>query len=154
MLSIGKVVNADYPLRSIAGSAEEYYLGHGEAAGVWLGSGRGQFDLDGPVEADALRAVIDGRDPRGGEQLAAANRRVAGFDLCFHAPKSVSVLYGLGDPDVARVVGECHDDAVRAGLDYLERAAGWSRRGHNGLQHVRTPWVRRRGVPSSHEPCR
>jgi conjugative relaxase-like TrwC/TraI family protein len=45
---------------------------------------------------------------------------VAGFDLTFSAPKSVSLLYGLSDPDVSRTV---HADAVAQTLGYLERRA-------------------------------
>ena len=138
MLSIGKIANPEYVLGSIAQSLEEYYLGHGEATGVWLGSGRAHFGLEGTVDAGTLRAVIAGEDPATGAQLAAKNRRIAGYDLCFRAPKSVSLLFGLGDPDLSRVVRNCHDQAVEAGLDYMERAAGWTRRGKDGVRMERS----------------
>ncbi|MEX2626509.1 MAG: MobF family relaxase, partial [Ilumatobacteraceae bacterium] len=48
-------------------------------------------------------------------------------------------LFGLGDPDLSRVVRDCHDQAVDAGLDYMERAAGWTRRGKDGVRPERTP---------------
>ncbi len=137
MLSIGKIANPEYVLRSIAQSPEEYYLGHGEATGVWLGSGRTDFGLKGEVDADALRAVIAGEDPTTGTRLAAKSRKIAGYDLCFRAPKSVSLLFGLGDPDLSRVVRDCHDQAVKAGLGYMERAAGWTRRGKDGVRPER-----------------
>lgn len=137
VLSIGKIANPEYVLGSIAQSPEEYYLGHGEATGVWLGSGRTDFGLKGDVDADALRAVIAGEDPVTGKQLAANNRKIAGYDLCFRAPKSVSLLFGLGDPDLSQVVRDCHDLAVEAGLDYMERAAGWTRRGKDGVRPER-----------------
>ncbi len=66
MLSLGKIANPEYVLGSIAQSPEEYYLGHGEATGVWMGSGRGRFGLEGEVDADTLRAVIAGDDPATG----------------------------------------------------------------------------------------
>lgn len=135
-MSIGKIANPQYVLGSIASSPEEYYLGHGEATGVWLGPGRTHFGLEGTVDAGTLRAVVAGEDPTTGRQLAAKNRRVAGYDLCFRAPKSVSLLFGLGDPDLSQVVRDCHDQAVEAGLDYMARAAGWTRRGKDGVRHV------------------
>jgi conjugative relaxase-like TrwC/TraI family protein len=138
VLSIGKIANPEYVLGSIATSVEEYYLGHGEATGVWLGSGLADLGLDGEVDAGDLRAVVGGRDPATAAQLAAKNRRVAGYDLCFRAPKSVSVLFGLGAAEVGGVVRDCHDEAVAAALGYLERAAGWTRRGKDGLRPQRS----------------
>ena len=138
MLSIGVLVDAEYPIAALARSAEEYYLGHGEAAGRWTAAAEAVFGLSGEVDEDVFRALIEGRDPTTGEMLAAANRKNAGYDLCFRAPKSVSVLFGLGDPDTARIVGECHDDAVDAALGYLERSVTWTRKGRNGVRHVHT----------------
>ena len=138
MLSIGVLVDAEYPIASLASSAEDYYLGHGEAAGRWTASAEAVFGLAGEVDEDVFRSLIEGRNPNSGEMLAAANRKNAGYDLCFRAPKSVSVLFGLGDPDTARIVGQCHDDAVDAALGYLERSVTWTRKGRNGVQHVQT----------------
>jgi len=134
---LGKIANPEYVLGSIAQSPEEYYFGHGEATGVWMGSGRARFDLEGEVDADTLRAVIAGDDPATGNRLAANNRKIAGWDLCFRAPKSVSLLFGLGDPELSRVVRDCHDQAVEAGLAFMERSAGWTRRGKDGVRPER-----------------
>jgi len=62
---------------------------------------------------------------------------VAGFDLTFRAPKSVSVLWGVADPAVARELGAAHDAAVDAALGYVEREACWGRRGAGGVVQVR-----------------
>jgi conjugative relaxase-like TrwC/TraI family protein len=48
---------------------------------------------------------------------------VAGFDLTFKAPKSVSILFGIGDRALAGALRECHEEAVAEALDYLEREA-------------------------------
>lgn len=138
MLSMGVLVDAEYPISSLARTPEEYYLGHGEAAGRWTASAERVFGLSGEVDVEQFRALIEGRDPNAGTMLAATNRKNAGFDLCFRAPKSVSVLFGLGDPDVARVVGECHDESVDAALGYVERSATWTRKGRNGVHHLQT----------------
>jgi conjugative relaxase-like TrwC/TraI family protein len=65
--------------------------------------------------------VIAGRFPQ--RRGVAQDHRVAGFDLTFSAPKSVSLLYGLSDPDVSRTVRAVHADAVAQTLGYLERRA-------------------------------
>ena len=86
-----------------------------------------------------LRAVLAGVSPHG-EILTAGGvaeaRRVAGFDLTFSAPKSVSLLYGLSDRDVSATVRAVHADAVAQALDYLERRALCVRRGAGGLRRI------------------
>ncbi|TML03360.1 MAG: hypothetical protein E6G41_13830, partial [Actinobacteria bacterium] len=61
---------------------------------------------------------------------------VAGFDLTFKAPKSVSILFGIGELELADVLRECHDAAVADALAYLEREACRARRGHDGVVQV------------------
>jgi conjugative relaxase-like TrwC/TraI family protein len=57
---------------------------------------------------------------------------VAGYDLTFSAPKSVSVLFALGEADVRDAVRAAHDRAVREALGYAERTAAAVRRGAGG----------------------
>jgi conjugative relaxase-like TrwC/TraI family protein len=141
VLSIGKMVARaeDYYLHSVANGREEYYTGSGEAPGYWLGRGAGRLELSGQVAPDDLRAVLAGVSPQG-EVLNAGRvaeaKRVAGFDLTFSAPKSVSLLYGLSDPEVSRTVRAVHSDAVAQALGYLERRALRLRRGAGGEQRV------------------
>jgi conjugative relaxase-like TrwC/TraI family protein len=61
---------------------------------------------------------------------------VTGFDLTFSAPKSVSVLWGLGDTEVSKAVRRAHDGAVVEALGYLERHATMARRGANGVRRI------------------
>ena len=51
-------------------------------------------------------------------------RRVPGFDLTFSAPKSVSVLFGIGDDALRGAIQDAHDRAVADALAYVEREAG------------------------------
>jgi ATP-dependent exoDNAse (exonuclease V) alpha subunit len=46
------------------------------------------------------------------------------------------VLFGVGDPELALALQECHDIAVSDALGYLEREACRARRGHDGIVHV------------------
>lgn len=75
----------------------EYYAEGLELAGEWGGEAATALGLVGEVEKGAFAALCDNRDPRDGSPLTARTkikRRVL-FDLNFHVPKSVSVLYGL-----------------------------------------------------------
>src|SRR4051794_14674133 len=145
MLSIGKLTGPDsdrYYSRSVAQGREDYYAGAGEAPGYWAGSATDLLmESDGPVSGEALSALLGGRSPSGGEALRGARggRSVSGFDLTFKAPKSVSILYGVGDDAVSRDAREAHDHAVGEALAYLERNACWTRRGTNRRDVVRGP---------------
>ncbi len=85
-----------------------------------------------------------GRDPADARELTdyliGASRpgaqSVAGYDLTFSPVKSVSTLWALADPQVARTVAAAHDAAVRDVIDWLEREAVYTRVGTNGVQQV------------------
>jgi conjugative relaxase-like TrwC/TraI family protein len=96
-----------------------------EAAGRWLDSGAHPFELSGTVDPDAFEAVLAGQDPTTGRILGSARHQVtvAGFDMTFSAPKSVSLLHALSEPDVAEAVAGAHGDAVDAAMSYVERHA-------------------------------
>ena len=141
MLSIGKLGHGQerYYIESVATGAEDYYLG-GEAPGVWVGTGAVNLGLAGTVDGEHLSTLLNGHDPISGEQLGKAHK-VPAFDLTFRAPKSVSILFGIADPEISRVVREAHDDAVRSALDYLERHATWTRRGRGGVEQLRVEGI-------------
>jgi conjugative relaxase-like TrwC/TraI family protein len=109
-----------------------------EKAGRWVGSGPAELGLGGEVAADPLAAVLAGRHPATDVVLGGARHRVtvAGFDLTFAAPKSVSLLHALGEPAVADEVGAGHDAAVHSALDYVERRALGVRRSTAGIRRV------------------
>ena len=100
MLCIGKLAKGQegYYLDAVARGVEDYHL-EGEAPGRWLGAGTALLGLAGEVDADALAAVLDGRDPTTETRLRSSKGgRIPGFDLTFRAPKSVSVVFGLAAP--------------------------------------------------------
>jgi hypothetical protein len=74
---------------------------------------------------DGLRRAFAGEHPLRGDLLRARQgpQRNAAIDLTFSAPKSVSLLFGVGDPRVEATVRGAHDEAVAAALGYLERRA-------------------------------
>jgi conjugative relaxase-like TrwC/TraI family protein len=109
-----------------------------ESPGRWLGEGASGLGLSERIEPQAFADVLDGRDPLSGRALPVKRDQVtvAGYDLVFCAPKSVSLLHALGPTELASAVGDGHDAAVRATADYLARAALGVRRSDHG--HRRT----------------
>ncbi|GAC1340171.1 MAG: MobF family relaxase [Candidatus Dormibacteria bacterium] len=138
MLNVGKLVgerSAQYYLDTVARGVEDYYLHAGEAPGMWHGSAAMELGLAGEVSATDLMALLRGEHPSTGKQLAQPQRsgeRVWGFDLTFRAPKSVSLLFALGENGVPREVRSAHELAVGAALGYLEREACFGRRRVDG----------------------
>ena len=96
-----------------------------EAPGRWMGAPGSPLALSGTVGEAELAAVLAGEHPVTGVVLGSARSRVqvAGFDMTFAAPKSVSLLHALGDPEVAEAVAAGHDEAVAAAMSYVERCA-------------------------------
>ena len=95
-----------------------------QAASAWAGRGAAELGLEGAVDPDAFRAVLEGHVPDGsGRRLGRLGKdgEIAhrpGRDLTLSAPKSVS-LAGLVGGDT-RVV-EAHDRAVARTLAWFER---------------------------------
>jgi conjugative relaxase-like TrwC/TraI family protein len=142
MISIGKLGagQENYYLEKVAEGAEDYYSGEGEAQGQWMGDGAEELGLSGEIEPKQLTAMLTGNNPATGEPLglrAVGGRGpVPGFDLTFSAPKSVSLTWALGGPEVAGKVAEAHGKAVQAALSYMQREACWTRRGAGGAEFV------------------
>ncbi|MGH3372774.1 MAG: MobF family relaxase [Nocardioidaceae bacterium] len=241
MLNIGKLRQgaADYYVGEIASSPEEYYLGHGEAAGRWVGSLSERLGLSGEVTEDEFRRLLDGRHPRTGETLvssigsaeraarirrgvppgeaglfdgehldvsrAAARLRISGrhvrrllmagsrwqdtpserrgrpgssclvgeqvrsdgrmvwrvtaseverfeserrhvkarpgYDLTLRPPKSVSVLWALGDEQQRTTIRRAHREAVDSVVSYYETQAVFARRGRDRRERITTGGV-------------
>lgn len=143
MLSSAKIGRSSwrYYQRDVAGGACEYYSEHGDAPGRWHGDGLRYLGLvPGAAVTEAELEALFGRaiSPVTGTVLGSEWRAdaVTGYDLTFSAPKSVSALWALGDPDTVRAVEGAHAAAVAAGLDYLQTHAGYSRRGRNGVEQI------------------
>src|SRR4051812_6256757 len=142
MLSLGKLAAGPdagrYYEEAVAHGREDYYAGEGEAPGQWVGTGAATLGLGGAVVDGQVGHLLAGEDPATGALLGRkiTEGRVGGFDLTFKAPKSVGILFGIGEPEIARALRECHDAAVADALGYLEREACQARRGKDGLTQV------------------
>jgi TrwC relaxase len=71
MLTIGKLGAGQeaYYLDKVAGGAEDYYSGEGEAEGRWTGNATAELGLEAEVGADQLAAMLTGRNPADGTPL-------------------------------------------------------------------------------------
>ena len=93
-------------------------------ASVWAGRGAAELGLQGPVDPDTFRAVLEGHVPDGsGKRLGRIGKdgeimHRPGRDLTFSAPKSVSLAALVGGD--ARVV-DAHDRAVARTLAWFEK---------------------------------
>ncbi|MDQ4130131.1 MAG: relaxase domain-containing protein, partial [Actinomycetota bacterium] len=99
-----------------------YYLDAGEPLGVWQGSGAERLGLEGEVDDEVFLALIAGLHPQSGDPLGRryGARSVRGFDATASAPKSVSVLFALGDEATRQEVLAAHDAAVSAMVGWIE----------------------------------
>ena len=123
---------------AVAQGREDYYAAEGERPGRWLGSGSDALDLEGRVQDGQVVRLLAGEDPKSGNLLGRSleDGSVAGFDLTFNAPKSLGLVFGIGDPWTARVLSDCHEVAVDDALAYLEREACRGRRGKGGVRVI------------------
>jgi conjugative relaxase-like TrwC/TraI family protein len=114
----------------------DYYAGHeeGESEGPvgvgqsrWHGSPRLLAGLglsaQGPVAPTDLLAVMNGVSPVDGRELRPAGgngTRVAGIDLTFSAPKSVSALWAVSGREGRGQIEQAHGVAVASTLAHVE----------------------------------
>jgi hypothetical protein len=135
-----------------ASNLTRYYAESGTPPGRFLGTGLAGLDDGRGVEAGAgvseehlFRMLGMLQDPITGEQLGRApltaatgdgttgRRPVAGFDLTFSVPKSVSVMWALADPVAQAAIHAAHVQALRFVIDYAERQVFTSRSGKGGV---------------------
>lgn len=141
MVNVGRVVqqSVEYYVSQVAGNAEEYYSVRGEAQGQWIGKGAAELGLSKTVKAEEFKAVLSGHEPDSETSLSPtfSRRKVLGIDTVFRAPKSVSLMFAIGEGVVRSEVLAAHDAAVLAGMDYIERHAAVGREGKAGVNKVR-----------------
>lgn len=87
----------------------------------WLGKGAAALGLTGEVDAAVFKALLEGKMPNGkpltGKNVTNLERHRAGFDQCFEAPKSVSIVALWKGDD--RIV-EAHQHAVQEAIALTE----------------------------------
>ena len=86
---------------------------------------------------------------------------VAGFDMVFTPPKSVSLAWGLGDKTLREGVQKAHEAAIGDVVKFLEDQVVMTRRGRNGVRQIDIEggliatkfrhWDSRSGDPNLHD---
>lgn len=115
-----------------------YYTGGAgvEPDGVWFAPGGDLGLVDGAVvDAAAFERLFAGRGEDGRPLISNGGGRidrVPAFDVTLSAPRSVSLVWALGDEEMRSAVEAAHRDAVRDTLALLEREVSYARRGQGG----------------------
>ncbi|VXB56217.1 conserved hypothetical protein [Arthrobacter sp. 9V] len=155
-----------------------YYMATGTPQGRWIGRG-----LDGinrttgqtVSESDAKSIFQAAQHPDTAAPLGRAygeatitqenhvqtssHHAVAGFDLTFSVPKSVSALWALTPRQLQEQILQTHHEAVEATIRWLEDSVINTRAGRNGIAHLGTRgviaaafdhWESRAGDPQLH----
>jgi conjugative transfer relaxase protein TraI len=125
------------PLESAKGAHDYYtktieYYASDATAIQWLGSGKSYLNLDGPVESQLFLRLLEGHLPNGQKLQNPNGEHRPGFDMTFSAPKSVSLLAGLG---VAPELIKFHDAAVKHAVAAIEAEFAQARISINGEIH-------------------
>lgn len=173
-----------YLMRSVAAadgarpdsqSLTTYYTDKGNPPGRWTGSGLAGLCEGLGIEAGSVvseRQLFHlfgmGEDPVTGQPLGRRYRQptadrtsgaVAGFDVTFSAPKSVSTWWALADPATRERIGAAHHAAIADTVELLERKVAATRVGTNGVVQVTVRgiigasfdhWDSRAGDPQLH----
>ncbi|MEQ8627085.1 MobF family relaxase [Ekhidna sp.] len=97
-------------------SKADYYLEDQEMNGYFHGKVADRLNLENSlVTQDVFDKLCDNISPLTGSSLTpltAKDRRV-GYDISFHAPKSVSLLHALGEKRVLKIFQESIDSTMR-----------------------------------------
>ena len=129
--------------KTIAPEQGDYYLtpdgSPAEAPGRWLSDpgtlARLGIDADGPVVGRQFIALMEGRHPETGRWLrppGADGSRGGGIDVTFSAPKSVSVVWALSEPQERELIEAAHARAVQRSVAYMRERVPLVRRRYDG----------------------
>ncbi|EKE00840.1 MAG: hypothetical protein ACD_21C00266G0003 [uncultured bacterium] len=122
MLTISTIKNTGGAAKYYS-KEDNYYLSEVDAKeeSLWIGDGATRLGVSGKVEERALHDLLNGKLPNGriiGLQKDGTINHRAGYDLCFQAPKSVSIL-ALDGGD--RRLYEAHVGAIKETVKIIER---------------------------------
>lgn len=152
-----------------------YYAESGTPPGRFLGAGLAQVDggkglaVGSEVTEEHLYNMLSVvGDPVSGDLVGTRSRtgpardgkaKVAGFDLTFSLPKSISAAWAVADAGTQAIIHQAHQDAIAATLAYAEDNIFFARSGTAGIVQERVAgvvaaafdhWDSRAGDPQLH----
>ncbi len=151
-----------------------YYQEGGDREGQWCGEGARLLGLQGGVEADDLRSVLQGLKPKTDQPLRHSTRsqkhrgqtqthpnRCAAFDITFSVPSTVATLLACADRPLRGQIIHAVESAARTTLRSVEKHLPLARRGRAGAtqEHAKlvaamfTHMTNRNLDPNPHVHC-
>ncbi len=129
--------------RAAGGGVEDYYAqGVDGAPSQWMGTGAAALGLAGEVDRQDMINTLQGLDPAGRAMVQGAGpARRYGTDLTFSAPKSVSLVWALGDEKTRAAVEAAQRAAVHETIKYIEAELCLARRGKGGQEREQAQMV-------------
>lgn len=122
----------------------DYYRSGAESGGVWLrGNAKLRIVAGTAVNPRDFDFLCDGCDAAGNRLVSAPlfRRRAPGVDITLSSPKSVSVLYAAGDPQLRASIADAERAAVEAVLRLIEKEVRLARRGKDGVRREHALFV-------------
>lgn len=85
---------------------------------------------------------LHGRNPKSKEELSQfitrqtkkASNAVAGYDMVFSPPKSISYLWGVSTDEARVAIEKAHHAAINDAMGFIENHAAFTRRGRHGVR--------------------
>jgi conjugative relaxase-like TrwC/TraI family protein len=122
---------------------KQHNLDHGHPADAPLNEAT-RASIRTSVQTQLFRTAHNGREPENkgeltqwlSDQKHALRTAVAGYEVVFAPPKSVSVAWALGDRTSQERIANLHRQAVKDTLLYLENNAAFTRGGGQGEAQV------------------
>lgn len=123
---------ANYQESEVASAREDYYAAEGDA-GRWTGRGAQEMGLAGDLKPGQLLAGLQGFHPETGEALSknAGEKHKGGWDLTFSAPKSVSCIWAVANPETRTAMESAQNAAAARALAFLEESGAFLSRSRN-----------------------
>lgn len=148
------------------GQLTSYYIESGTPAGQWFGQGLHGINIQPGTQVEASQAINlyeEARHPLTGEHLGKkpiqktmapqgaktasgkdakkSREAVAGFDLAFSAPKSISSLWAISDASTQTKIHAAHQRAVGLCLEWAENNIIQTRSGDGGVIKTETSGI-------------
>lgn len=120
---------ADYLESGDAATREDYLAAEGDT-GRWIGRAAQEMGLTGDLKPGQLLAGLRGFHPETGEALAknAGEQHKGGWDGTLSAPKSVSCVWAVADPELRVAIEAWQQAAEERTLKFMEDAGVFSSR--------------------------
>lgn len=120
-----------------SGGIVAYVANPGEPQGHWFGTGPLGLEPGSAVaDEEQLTRLLQGRHALTGQPLTQTvdDKHQAGWEIVYAPAKSVSAVWAIAAPELRTQIEAAHQAAVQEAMQYLDKHAAWTRRGHEGQE--------------------